>query len=126
MNRRKCDGESQVWSASLWPGMFLAMHPTRRVGNRRSTSCKNRLDHLAMNVREPVAPALEKIRQPFVVHTEQMQHRGVEVMHVNAVFRDVVAELVGLAVHQTRLHATASHPDRETAWVMIAAIIVRR
>ena len=36
--------------------------------------------------------------EPLVIDAEQMQQRGLEVVHVHAVTNDVVAEVVGLAV----------------------------
>ncbi len=47
-------------------------------------------------------------------------------MHVNAVFRDVVTEIIRLAIDHTGLHATAGHPGCETSRVMIAPVIVGR
>lgn len=44
-----------------------------------------------------------------------MQHRRLQVVHMHAVFGDVVAEVIRLTVDQSRLNATARHPDAEAA-----------
>ena len=61
-----------------------------------------------------------------LVNAQQAQHRGVEVVDVDAALGDVVTEIVRLAIDQTRLHATAGHPRREATRMMVAPIIVRR
>jgi hypothetical protein len=38
----------------------------------------------------------------FVIDTEEVLHRGVQIMHMDRIPQDVVAELVGLAVDMTR------------------------
>jgi hypothetical protein len=42
-----------------------------------------------------------------VVDAEQVHHRGLQVVHVHGIRHDVVAEVVGLAVHVAGLHAAA-------------------
>lgn len=79
-----------------------------------------------MHIRQPEAAALVEVGQAFVVNAQQAQQRGVEIVNVDAALRDVVAKIVRLAIDQTRLHATTSHPCRETARMMIAPVIVRR
>ena len=51
-----------------------------------------------MHVGQAVVAALELERQPRVVDAEQVQDRRVQVVDVDAVLGDVVAEVVGLAV----------------------------
>ena len=67
--------------------------------------------------------ALELEGELFVVDAELMQDRRVEVVDVNWIADDVVAEVVGLAVGDPRLDAAAGHPDREAARVMITAVV---
>src|SRR5205823_4613557 len=56
--------------------------------------------------------------------TQAAQDRGVQVVDMDGVADDVVAEVVGLAVGQAALDAAASQPDREAAAVMVAPIVV--
>ena len=78
-----------------------------------------------MHVGQAEAAALVEIRQAFVIHAEQAQHRGVEIVDVDAALRDVVAEIVRLAIDQAGLHAATGHPRGETARMMVAPVIVR-
>ena len=50
-----------------------------------------------------------------------MQNRRLQIVYVYFVPGDVVTEVVGLAVDDAALDATAGHPDREAAGVVIAA-----
>ena len=65
------------------------------------------------------------VRQASVIDSQQMQNRRVEIEATDAIFRDAVAEVVGLAVLDPRLDATTGHPDREAAWVVIATVLLR-
>ena len=48
------------------------------------------------------------------------------VVDVHRVGDDVVAELVGLAVHDAGLDAGACHPDGKTLGMVVAAVVVAR
>src|SRR5436190_2190595 len=51
-----------------------------------------------------------------------MQQRLVKIMHVHSVLHNVVPKFACLTV-RPRLHTRARHPDAETPWMMIAAVI---
>ena len=55
-------------------------------------------DHVAGDVGEAEVAAAEAIGQPLVVDAEQVQDGGVQVVDVDRVRGDVVAEVVGRAV----------------------------
>ena len=59
-----------------------------------------------------------------VVDAEQLQNRGMQVMHVHRVFGDVVTKIVGLADRHAGLDATPGHPRGEAARMMVAAVVV--
>ena len=48
-----------------------------------------------------------------MVDAQAVQDRGVQVVDVDRVLDDVVAEVVGLAVDDARLDAAAGEPDGE-------------
>src|SRR5687768_15520321 len=56
------------------------------------------LHDFAVHVGQAEPAALELVGQTFVVDAEDAQDRRLEVVHVDAVGRDVVAELVGFAI----------------------------
>src|SRR5579863_7801859 len=63
--------------------------------------------------------------QFLVVETHEFEGGGMEVMNVDGIPDDVVAEIVRFAV-DTWLDAAAGHPNREAAGVMVPAIIIGR
>ena len=79
-----------------------------------------------MHIGQAEAAALVEVGQAFVVNAQQAQHRGVEVVNVDTALRDVVTEIVRLAIDETGLHAATGHPRREAARMMVAPVIVRR
>ena len=58
-----------------------------------------------------------------MVDAHDLENRGIEVMHVDAVLDDIVTEVVGLAEGGAFVHAGAGHQDGEAAGVMVAPII---
>src|SRR5207249_6642269 len=54
---------------------------------------------------------------------ELVQNRRLQIAHVYRIPDDVVAELVGLAVHDAALDPPAGEPHREAARVMIAPVV---
>ena len=77
-----------------------------------------------MHVGQPVVPSLVPERQLGVVDAQAMQDRGVQVMDVDGIAGDVVAEVVGRAVSDAGLDASAAQPDREAARMVVAAVIL--
>ena len=65
---------------------------------------------------------LKFVGQPGVIETEQLQHRGVQVVDVHLVFCDVEAQLVGLPDPGSGLDSAAGHPHGECVRMMIAAV----
>ena len=50
-----------------------------------------------MDVGEAEVASLKTVGQLRVIESKEVQHRGVQVVHVDGVFDDVVAEIVGAA-----------------------------
>ena len=68
--------------------------------------------------------ALEFVGELGVIDSQAVQNRGVEVVDIHWIFHDVVTEVIGLAEGDAAFNATAGHPQAETAWVMVAPIVV--
>ena len=64
-----------------------------------------------MHVGQPEVAALEAVGQLCVVYAKAVQQRGLEIVNVDRVFGDVVAVVVGCAMHESGLDAAASHPN---------------
>jgi hypothetical protein len=73
------------------------------------------------NARESHIEPLEFVGQTSVVDSETVQKGRLQVMNVDGGFRDVVAEVIGLPVAETGLHAATGHEKREASWVMITS-----
>lgn len=73
-----------------------------------------------MHIRQPEVAALETVRELRVIEAEQVQHRGVEIVHGNFVDHGLVTEVVRLAVAESAFHPAAGHPERERAGIVIA------
>ena len=74
---------------------------------------------------ELLLEALVAEREGVVVQAEEVQDRGVQVPLVDGVLRDVVAEVVGLAVDRSRLDSPAGQPHRVAARMVVAPVVVR-
>ena len=77
-----------------------------------------------MHIGEPEAAALKAEGKAFVVDAEQVHHGGVEVVDVDTIAVDVVAEGVGFAVSRATFHAASRHPDGKAARVVVAPKII--
>src|SRR5579884_3568196 len=76
-----------------------------------------------MDIREAKIAALETVRELRVVKAKQAQDGRVEVVDVDLVVRGVESEIVRFAERQSRFHAAASKPYRETIRMVIAPVI---
>ena len=75
----------------------------RRLRNARRRHAKIAFTGRRMfDAGQPLVEALELEGEPFVVDAQAVQDRGVQVVDVDRVLDDVVAEVVGLAVDRCR------------------------
>jgi hypothetical protein len=77
----------------------------------------------AVDVGEAEVAALGAEGELGVVEAEEVKDGGVEVVHVDGIFGDVEAEVVGGAVGEAFFDAAAGHPDGEGTVVVIAAVV---
>jgi hypothetical protein len=75
-----------------------------------------------LDTNQPLLESLGFERKLQRVETEKMQDRGMQVVHVHSILRDVESQLIALAVRNARLHAPAGEPHRERIRVMISTI----
>ena len=78
---------------------------------------------MAFDSGEAEVEALEFDGEAFVVDAEGMEDGGVEFVHVDGVFGDVVTEVVGCPIGEARLDSTSGHPTGEAAGVVVAAVV---
>src|SRR5690349_6427298 len=77
-------------------------------------------DDAAGDVGEAVLAALKFESQLFVIKADEVQQRRVEVVDMDGILDDGVAEVVCFADGDAGLGAAAGHPDAEGIYVMIA------
>ena len=63
-----------------------------------------------MDVCQSKIPARMPIGQTLVIDSHQVQNRGVEVMNVDGVFRDVIANVIGAAVDNSGSYPASRQP----------------
>src|SRR5262245_46966414 len=103
---------------SLGPGAATA----RRLRNNRLQPLGDDILHdIARDVGEPEISSVESVRQLRVLDSEQMQDRGVEVIHADAIYGRLVPDLIRLAVVESTLDPASRHPGGEGVGVVIAA-----
>ena len=78
---------------------------------------------MLFNARQAHVETLDFVSKPSMIDAEAVEDGCVQVVNVDGVFDDVVAEFVGFAVDDAGLDAAASHPDREAARVVVAAVV---
>ena len=78
---------------------------------------------LSVDVGQTEVAALVAVGHPFVVDAHLVQDCRVEIVDVDRVLGNVVAEVVGLTVNRAALDAGSGHPFCVTARVMIAAVV---
>ena len=66
-------------------------------------------------------PAYRYVKAP-VIEPEQVEDRGVQVVHVHRILDGLVAELVGLAVRDPRFHASSRQPEGESLVVVVSTV----
>ena len=68
------------------------------------------VNHATMNIRQAEVATGVAVRQTRVVEAQDVQNRRVEIVNVDGVFRDVVADLVRRSVDDARLDAASGQP----------------
>src|SRR5262245_62824639 len=103
--------------------MILARELVLRLGasHAKTISDQNLFHHLAKNVCQSEITARIAKRQAFVVESEAVQDRRLEIVNVDWLLDDVVTQLVGRTMNDARFDAAAGEPHRVRTRVMIAA-----
>src|SRR5262249_17845565 len=82
--------------------------------------------HAAGHISEAEGAALELIGKARVVDAERVENGRVQVVNVDWVFDDVVAEVVRFAEGYAGLDATAGQPHGEAPGVVVASVVIGR
>ena len=71
---------------------------------------ENVVDHVSVNIGESHVSPAKTIGQAFVVHSELVQHCGMEVVDLHFVFNGLIAEVIGRSINGPALDASTGHP----------------
>jgi len=75
-----------------------------------------------MHVGQAEVAAASAECQPLVIETQEVQDRGVQVVHRADVLDRIDSQFVGRADQGAAFRAAASQPDREALGMMVAAV----
>src|SRR6516165_6302132 len=88
-------------------------------------SGQDALDRVVLfHAREAHVEALELVGKAAMIDAQAVEDGGVEVVDVYGILDHVVAEIIGLAVHEPLLDSAAGKPDGEALGMVVAAIVV--
>lgn len=79
------------------------------------------VNHVPGHICQTKIPALKPVGQFRMINAHLMQNGGVQVMHVDSIFGDVVSKFIRFSVSQARLESAARYPHAERARMMIAS-----
>ena len=88
-------------------------------------SRQNFFHHPPVNVCETNVPRPVTISQSFVVESEEVKNRCVQVMNVDLAIDGTIAEFVSITINEAALDAPASHESRKTELTVSATISLR-
>ena len=71
-------------------------------------SGQNVLDDFAEHVCQTHIPSAEAVSEPFVVHAQQMQDGGMQVVDFHFVFHDMISVVISRAVDRASLNAATA------------------
>lgn len=77
----------------------------------------------SVNVGQPEVSPLVSVGELLVVDAKAMQHGRVQIMNVNRLVDNVVAEIIGFAVDNTRFDTATCHPFGVATWMMVTTVI---
>ena len=123
------EGDRQTYLFDTWSQRFIAVGPAAKlvVVARIQLLTVDLIsgdkfrEDVTVYVRQAVPAPLVFERQAFVIDSEQVQERRVQVVYVDRVTGDVVGKRVGGSIGCAGSHTTTRHPDRKATWVMVAA-----
>ncbi len=107
--------------------------PTRALTGRRSPMVdlflpdaltKDRSDHFARKIREAVIAAGVAEREALMVQPHEVEHCGMQIVHVDFVVDRAKTKVIGSTVRHTAFDTTACKPHGEAPMVMVAPIAV--
>ena len=95
---------------------FVGSSPTLESG-------QNTLDHVPVDVGETEVSSAETVAERLVIESHEVEDGGVEIVDGLPVLHHPVAVLVGGAVDESLLEATAGQPEAEAEGIVVPAVL---
>src|SRR5690242_12309454 len=86
-------------------------------------SCQHFLHYFAVHIRQAEMTPLVFVGQPQMIHSQQAQNGGLQIVYVDRVGYYVVAVIVRFPEAEALFHAAAGHPHGEAARMVIASVV---
>lgn len=83
-------------------------------------SGQDALHDVAVDIGQAEIATRMAIGESFVIEAQQVQHGGVQIMNVDAIFDSPISKFIGVPVGEPAANTTSRQPDRETMMVMIS------
>ena len=88
--------------------------------------CQECTDYPAVDVGQAVISSLESVGEAKVVNAEESEDCCVEIVNVNRVLGNIVAEIIGCTVGSASRCPSPCEPHREAAGMMVPAVVLPR
>src|SRR5258707_14935680 len=81
---------------------------------------------MTMHIGEAKITSAKPVSEPFVVDSEQVEHRRVEIVHSTNILCGIVAKFVCRAVNGAPFNAATGEPKAETVRIVVATVATLR
>ena len=99
------------------------MPGSKHTGRLKTNSGQNVVDNVTIDIGQSEIPAAIPKCQSFVVDPQQVQHGGVQIVHMHLVLCGIKTKVIGLTVTKSTFHTSTRHPVGECVWVMVTTVI---
>src|SRR5258708_35114981 len=102
-------------------GVPTVLREGSAFGKASASAAHDLWDRVAVDIREPhVAPVVE-VGELGVIHSQQVQNRGVQIVNGDGLLLRLVAEFIARADGLSALDLRTRHPHAHGAGIMVAA-----
>lgn len=99
-------------------------HEVRRPP--RATLCQQGFHYVSVHIRQAVIAAFMAEREPFMIHPHRVQKRGMQIVNVDRIPDNIVAEIVRFPVNHPLLDSAAGHPHSEATRMVVPSKVILR
>ena len=113
---------------------FANCNEQTRSGAKRPAQTRQRgmllrhdlMNHISFDIGEAKIASRITVCQTSVIQPQQVQNRGVKIVHMDWVFRNPMTVLIAGTIRRTAADSASGQPRRKHVWVMRAALDILR